>query len=235
MDGRFWGLERGLSYVVSPSKRNGNDYSITMTIEAFYEGYYGWYYCVINETSNMSNSDSSGFALFGELIHKCNITSFYQSFVIVLPITYFLLIGPLHESVPTNSECYSPRAENITAIPHIFPNGSVAVRLAWQLSIKENSNMKFCSGSKRWKVGVVTYSDISVTPGDHEVSRQPAEWVIVPRRDTNFSFSAVLNTHTYYVFQVGHKNQDVPNAFASHVYYFGHQGSIALILYSVCA
>ena len=89
VDGSYWGLTRGLSYVVSPSKRNGNEYSVSMTIEAFYKGYDGGYYCVINETSNMSNSDSSFFGLFRELIHKCNITSFYQSFVIVLSLEYY--------------------------------------------------------------------------------------------------------------------------------------------------
>ena len=76
VDGSYWGLERGLSYVVSDSKQNGNEYSISMTIEAFYKGYNGAYYCVINETSNMSNSDSSRFVFFSELIHKYNITSF---------------------------------------------------------------------------------------------------------------------------------------------------------------
>ena len=89
VDGSYWGLERGLSYVVSSSKRNGNEYSITMTIEAFYSSYGGEYYCVINETSYMSNSDSSHFILLRELIHKCNITSFYQSFVIVLSLEYY--------------------------------------------------------------------------------------------------------------------------------------------------
>ena len=89
VDGSYWGLTRGLSYVVSPSKRNGNEYSVSMTIEAFYNGYSGWYHCVINETSNMSNSDSSVFTIFRELIHKCNITSFYQSFVIVLSLEYY--------------------------------------------------------------------------------------------------------------------------------------------------
>ena len=89
VDGSFWGVDRGLSYIVSPSKRNGNEYSISMTVEAFYKGYNGWYYCVINETSDMSNSDSSSFAIFSELIHKCNITSFYQSFVVVLSLEYY--------------------------------------------------------------------------------------------------------------------------------------------------
>ena len=141
---------------------------------------------------------------------------------------FHILLGPQDCIQP--SECYLPRAKNITAISQVFQNGSVAVRLTWQHSIKKNRTLKYCRGSKRWKVGVVKYPNISVIPGDHEVSGKPVEWLIVPRRDTHFNFSVLLNSNTYYMFYVAHRMDRLEeetaklraSVFASHVYYFGN-------------
>ena len=138
---------------------------------------------------------------------------------------FHILLGPQDCIQP--SECYLPRAKNITAISQVFQNGSVAVRLTWQHSIKKNRTLKYCRGSKRWKVGVVKYP---VIPGDHEVSGKPVEWLIVPRRDTHFNFSVLLNSNTYYMFYVAHRMDRLEeetaklraSVFASHVYYFGN-------------
>ena len=72
VNGTYWTNERALEYTISET-RNGNEYTNTMTINSFKRLYSGYYYCVINETNNMSNSDAARFYLTGMFVHKCNI------------------------------------------------------------------------------------------------------------------------------------------------------------------
>ena len=130
-----------------------------------------------------------------------------------------------------------PHAENISAIKHYLPDGSLTVSLQWQLSKKEDTELEYCQGSRSWKVRVLNYSTIAVAPGDYEVREEPSvSWIDVPGQSTSYDFPEALTPNMYYSFQVGHQEDKfsileineagaVPQVFASSIYYFGSQSN----------
>ena len=103
-----------------------------------------------------------------------------------------------------NVKCFIPSPVNITAIPTYYPNGSVRVRLAWNSSRKEDNNIEYCTGSRKWQVRVLSYSDVNLTPGDKQyVNPSGIRWNNVPGRNQTYKFTRILNNATYYQFQVG--------------------------------
>ena len=122
-----------------------------------------------------------------------------------------------------------PSPVNITAIPTYYPNGSVRVRLAWNSSRKEDNNIGYCTGSRKWQVRVLSYSDVNLSPGDKQyVNPSGISWNNVPGRNQTYKFTRFLNNATYYQFQVGNIEDELlgnskGKTYGSHVYYFGKQ------------
>lgn len=126
-------------------------------------------------------------------------------------------------------KCFMPSPMNITAIPTYYPNGSVEVSLAWNSSRKEDKNIRYCTGSKKWQVRVLSYSDVNLTPGDKQnVNPFGISWNIVPGQNQTYNFTRVLNNETYYQFQIGNIQDElvgdaIAKTYGSYVYYFGKQ------------
>ena len=133
-----------------------------------------------------------------------------------------------------------PSPVNITAIPTYYANGSVRVRLAWNSSRKEDNNIEYCTGSRKWQVRVLSYSDVNLTPGDKQyVNPSGIRWNIVPGRNQTYKFTRFLNNASYYQFQVGNIEDELlgdrtGKTYGSHVYYFGKQSeNINLLITSL--
>lgn len=132
--------------------------------------------------------------------------------------------------------CFLPLATNIIATPHHTPNTAntlSSIHLQWQLTTKENPDIQYCNGSKRWKVRVLKFSNVADIPRDYEVAPasddQQSDWFIVPGRKTTYNFTqGGLSTSFFYSFQVEHLGKGFPSSvspetFASQVHYFGKQ------------
>ena len=90
-------------------------------------------------------------------------------------------------------ECYVPAAVDITVIPTYFLNGTVAVNLNWKLSKNENKNIDFCNYSRTWRVRILRYSNVDMTPDDKEVVTFNVDWINVPGRNISYNFTEHLN------------------------------------------
>ncbi len=82
---------------------------------------------------------------------------------------------------------------------------------------------------------VLKFSSVAAAPGDNFVIEDSSvEWITVPRRDTNYTFTDAT-PGMYYSFQIGHlekkfsssaadEDDEVgPQVYASKVYYIGNQ------------
>ncbi len=145
--------------------------------------------------------------------------------------------------------CFLPQVYDIKAT---MSNTSKSIELQWQSTLKEDPDIKYCKGSKRWQVKVLKYSKIKDTPSDYKIANaSTVEWITVPKRDTKYTFTEDITENTYYSFQVGHlekHNDEIdvlsyddfdPLVFASHVYYFGEQSQydytvIVIIIIWIC-
>ena len=99
-----------------------------------------------------------------------------------------------------------PRAQKITAIPEFHSNSSLTVTLTWQLSVKEDPNLRYCIGSLSWKVRILKYSNVEATPSDYEVrDEKSVDWIRLEENKMSHSFLEEFASNMYYSFQVGHQ------------------------------
>ena len=104
----------------------------------------------------------------------------------------------------------------------------MSVTLKWQPSIKEDSNTVYCTGSRRWKVRLQGFPNVSMTPADGEVRESIIPWIKVNGRDTFHTFTQLLDNYTYYQFHIENRPEEpeYKRAFGSHIYYFGKQSNL---------
>ena len=79
---------------------------------------------------------------------------------------------------------------------------------------------------------MLKFPRVAAAPGDNFVIEDSTvEWITVPRRDTNYTFTDIT-LGMYYSFQIGHlekkfsssANDEIgPQVYASKVYYLGNQ------------
>lgn len=136
--------------------------------------------------------------------------------------------------------CFIPAAYDLTLVVHEQNDSFVtSASLYWNVTTKPDG-VPNCMGARRWQVRSVAYDLVTDTAEDHanndDVMRHgdPAEWQNTkPPRGQNFTFTA-LDRSRYYVFQVqndasmDHRADDYRvkiRQYASHVYYFGQQGT----------
>lgn len=159
-------------------------------------------------------------------------------------ILYFIeLICPIDrhcedEVDEVEPSCFLPHATDIIASSHSSTTDSnmlSSITLQWQVTQKENPDLKYCEGSRRWEVRLLKYSNVDDIPGDYEVvsptDDQPpsTNWIKAPGRSTTYNFTqGDLFTSYFYSFQVKHLEKKIPvdvspKQFASQVHYFGKQ------------
>ena len=130
-----------------------------------------------------------------------------------------------------DEQCFVPTVTNIVAHSFIFPNGSVAVNLTWNVTEKQSSNIRYCPGSRHWRVKIQYFSSIDSTPGDRDSStssRDTDGWIYVLERRQDYSFLQLLDNVTYYQFLVSNQPKKILQlsryrSLGSHIYYFGRQ------------
>ena len=139
---------------------------------------------------------------------------------------------------PDPPPCFLSHAHNITAtalMPVIPSDTNHKVKLHWEATTKKSPDLSYCLGARRWQVRALAFSSVEDAPGDYHIADDSSvSWAIVPKRDTNYTFTDIV-PNMYYSFQVGHnekkfdgKDDDdtMPLVFASQVYFFGEQRNL---------